>query len=490
MKFAIDRSKNLQDQLRSHLLELIISRHFIADKPLPSCRKLSSQLRVSRNSVALAYEYLRDDGYLISQSRRGYFIAPDYSENTDAAALSANTLEHHNAPKWCARFKKNASDFLTVVKPGQWMEYEHPFVYGQLDTDFFPLARWREVERKVTGNKADKEWLYDRFDHDHSPLIEQLRTQVLPKRGIIAADHEILLTLGAQNGLSLLSELLLNKDTCIGVENPGYREALSTFSLQGAEIKRHQIDDNGIRLEHDSAACDYFYVTPNHQSPTGVSMSTARRKQLLHLASTHNQIIIEDDFDSHISSCQQTRMALKADDKEGRVIYVGSLSKVISPGLRLGYIVGSMELIDELRSLRRLRYRHPPSIIQYQMAYFLEQGYYETYMKRYHRCSLKRHNILHAALIKHLPDCSYQVNYATAFWIKAPEHIDTQKLAWQAARFGVLIEPGEIHFSEPNPPKNFFRLGFNAIRPDAIEPGIIKLARAMQMVSKQHTNSA
>jgi GntR family transcriptional regulator/MocR family aminotransferase len=481
--------ESLQEQLRVHLVRNILDNQYLPDKPLPSCRQLSLQLGISRNTVARVYDGLCDDGFLISKPRRGYYVAPNHQENINAQIDLALHNSAANAPKWGEIFKKSTSNYLTVVKPAQWMNYEHPFVYGQLDTDFFPIEHWRAAERKVTGNQRDKEWLYDRFDHDYPVLIEQIRTQVLPKRGVFAEDYEIILTLGAQNALSLVAELLLDKSTTIAVENPGYREAISTFSLQGASILPHEIDDDGIKLSKDSKKCDFFYITPNHQSPTGVSLSQERRTQLLKLASRHNQIIIEDDFDSHINTNSSSQMALKSEDKEGRVIYVGSLSKIVSPGLRLGYIVGSMELIDELRSLRRLRYRHPPTNIQYQMAQFIKQGYYETYLKRYHRCSKKRHDILKSALETYLPQCIYKKHNASAFWIKAPEYIDTQYLAWQAAKLGVLIEPGEIHFSQENPPKNYFRLGFNAIRPEAIEKGIKKLSEAMDTVIKRHCKS-
>ena len=485
---GIDRgnAQSLQEQLRLHLLKNILAGQYLHDQPLPSCRSLSLQANVSRNTVARVYEGLCDDGYIISAPRKGYFVDPNYYRDEHTYPPLHAQPEASSAPIWDDKFKKSTANYLTVVKPARWMDYDHPFVYGQLDTDFFPLSHWRDAERKVTGNHRDKEWLYDCFDHDHPMLIEQIRTQVLPKRGIAAQDHEILLTLGAQNALSLLSELLLDGKSTIGVENPGYREAISVFSLQSSSVLLHEIDNHGIKLSNDSHLCDVFYVTANHQSPTGVSMSQTRRKELLALASRYDQLIIEDDFDSHIATDSASQLALKAQDKEGRVIYVGSLSKIVSPGLRLGYVVGSMELIDELRSLRRLRYRHTPTNIQYQMAYFIKLGYYETYLKRYHRCSNKRHSILKAALDNYLPQCHYQMHNSSAFWIEAPKHIDTQQLAWQAAKFGVLIEPGEIHFSQDNPPKNFFRLGFNAIRPAAIEDGIKKLSRALDIVERSH----
>lgn len=478
--FADDRG--LQEQLREALVSSILASRFLPEEALPSCRNLSEQLRISRNTVALVYESLRDDGYLVSRPRSGYYVDPRY--HPQVCEKEAPVIVHQdaatNAPEWCELFNICPSDYLTITKPAQWMKYDYPFIYGQPDAELFPMEQWREASRKVMGGMRDHHWLHDLVDQDSPMLIEQLRTRVLPKRGIMANSDEILLTLGTQNALSLLSQLLFKAGTKVGVESPVFREAINTFTLQNAHIVPHQIDAEGLALTDESAQCRYFYVTPSHQAPTGIGMSNARRQQLLQHAIAHNQIIIEDDFDSDTNIEPHPRAALKANDTCGRVVYISSLSKALSPGLRLGYLVGSADLIDELRALRRLMYRHPPSYIQYQMAYFLAQGHYETYLRRYRENSAYRWSLLKDALDKYLPQCRYNSTRATAFWVEAPKEINTQRLAWRAAHSSVLIEPGVNHFLEENAPQNFFRLGFNAIRPEAIKPGIIKLAEALE----------
>ncbi|WJV58402.1 PLP-dependent aminotransferase family protein [Pectobacteriaceae bacterium CE90] len=481
-------NRSLQEQLRETLIASILTGVFPADEALPSCRKLSCQLTISRNTVALVYESLLNDGYLISRPRSGYYLHPDYHQpenSAEAYARQAATNDTRQAPEWGKRLNVSPSNFLAIMKPARWMEYPYPFIYGQPNTQLFPIEQWRDTTRRVTGTHRDHHWLYDNIDQDVSLLVEQIRKRILPKRGIIARGDEILITLGSQNALCLLSQLLFNRNTRVAVENPVFREAINTFSLQGAQIIPHTLDSEGLCLHEMSRNCDYFYVTPSHQAPTGIRMSNERRTALLEHASRYDQIIIEDDYDSETSFDPYPRAALKASDVHNRVIYVSSLSKSLSPGLRLGYLVAPSELIDELRALRRLMYRHPPTNIQHQMAHFLAQGYYEAYLHRYREDSARRWDSLNNALNHCLPECRRieGSEHANAFWIRAPEGINTQQLAWRAAHAGVLIEPGQAHFLGSPMPGNYFRLGFHAIDMKQIEPGIARLAQAFHQTA-------
>lgn len=474
-----DPNRRLQEQVREVLVNAILNGIFAVDTPLPSCRCLASQLQVSRNTTALVFEHLVNEGYLISRPRSGYYLHPDYHLVT--ASCTEQPAPEHNgiAPDWGTRLKMNPSQQESLLKPAGWMNYRYPFIYGQPDTRQFPLASWRSTANWLHEGRREPGWVIDHIDQDVPLLIEQIRTRVLPKRGIVAAPDEILITLGSQNALYLLTRLLMSPTTRVGVENPCFREAINTFLLADTDIVPHPVDDEGIVL--NESPCDYYYVTPGHQVPTGIMMSKARRTRLLEFAARQDAVIIEDDYDSESNFMLNPLPALKAIDRSERVIYVSSLSKALSPGLRLGFMVAAPELIDEARALRRLLYRHPPTNIQYQMAHFFSQGHYETHLRRYHDDSARRWDRLHQALQRYLPECSSLSGseHANAFWLKTPDYINTQQLTWRAAHAGVLIEPGARHFLGDTPPDNFFRMGFHAINPDAIEPGVEVLQRQL-----------
>ncbi|EJY1762589.1 PLP-dependent aminotransferase family protein [Klebsiella oxytoca] len=467
-----DPRRGLQEQVRETLINAILGGIFSADTPLPSCRQLASQLRVSRNTTALVFEGLVNEGYLVSRPLSGYYLHADYQHAAPSTVTEAAPQDAGSAPRWGTRLQITPSQQESILKPAGWMNYRYPFIYGQPDTRQFPLTTWRSAANWLHGGVRDPEWVVDHIDRDVPMLIEQIRTRVLPKRGIVASADEILITLGSQNALYLLTRLLMSPGTRVGVENPCFREAINTFLLADTDIVPHPVDEQGIVL--NDAPCDYYYVTPGHQVPTGVAMSKARRSQLLEHAARHDAVIIEDDYDSESNFMLNPLPALKASDRCGRVIYVSSLSKALSPGLRLGFMVADPDLIDEARALRRLVYRHPPTNIQYQMAHFLAQGHYETHLRRYHYDSAQRWERLNNALRQHLPECQIipGSEHANAFWLATPEQINTQQLTWRAAHAGVLIEPGARHFLSDAPPDNFFRMGFHAINPDAIEQGV------------------
>ncbi|MCG7599239.1 PLP-dependent aminotransferase family protein [Halomonas sp. McH1-25] len=473
-----DSTCSLQEQLRKALLDAILAGTLPADEPLPSCRKLSSQLNISRNTVALVYEGLVEDGYLVSRPRSGYYLHDSYRDgdafetyDDESDGLAATRID------WQRRLSHRPSHYQGVLKPSRWQSFPYPFIYGQLDPLRFPLEAWRDVTRRLLGGRRERPWVSDRVDQDDPLLIEQLRTRVLPKRGILARSDEILVTLGSQNALFLVAMLLFTSRTRVGVESPGYREAVNAFAFQGAQLDYLTVDDEGLQLDECARVCDYLYTMPSHQVPTGITMSQARRQVLIAQIERHDQVVIEDDYDAELNVHRNALPALKASRVGHRVIYVSSFSKSLSPGMRLGYLVADAELIDELRALRRLMYRHPPASLQYKLAEFLAQGHYERHVRDQIEVARRRWATLHDALARHLPQCRrISDDYASAFWLQAPAGVDTQRLAWRAAQQGVLIEPGFQHFFDQAPPRNFLRLGFGAIRDERIVPGIERLA--------------
>ncbi|MGR5299718.1 MULTISPECIES: MocR-like pyridoxine biosynthesis transcription factor PdxR [Vibrio] len=484
IQFSPERS--LQEQIREHLLEAIRNGIF-GNNALPSCRKLASMLRVSRNTVVLVYDRLVDEGYLISQERSGYFA--NHNALSENPFPTPNQLNHLNPDQFSAKpahfwFKRVKHDVTTqrnIAKPSNWKDYPYPFLFGQPDHALFPLNHWRECCRLSQRAGIVKDWISDSIDNDDLALVKQLQTNVLPKRSIQASQDQILITIGTQNSLYLLARLLGDKETRLAVEEPGYPDVRNIFSSHGATIVPINVDCQGIEINDKLKSCDYVYVTPSHQVPTNVTMSMQRRQALLHAAEKYDFVIIEDDYESEINVLSQASPSLKSLDTNGRVIYIGSLSKSLSPGLRLGYMVADAPLIDAARALRRLMYRHPPANNQRTCALFISLGYYDAYLRKLRKCYQQRWTTMRQALMNHLPQCITTATVGgSAFWLKLPNHTDCEQFTAVARDIGVLVEPGTIHFSRfQKDHRRYIRLGYSAIDSDKIELGIKKLAQLL-----------
>jgi GntR family transcriptional regulator/MocR family aminotransferase len=477
-----DPERTLQDQIREYLINLILSAKLPFDEPLPSSRNLSQQLGVSRNTIVFIYESLVDSGFIEARSRKGFFITQSYHH---PERISTEVI--HNSeeaiPNWSQRFKKHPSNELNIVKPNNWQNFEYPFIYGQIQREFFPLEQWRDSVRKSMTGHWNKYWINDMVDSDDPLLIEQIRTRLLPRRGVYAEPSEILITIGTQNSLYLLANLLCNSKTKVALENPGFREALNIFSLFDSNIHQQPVDHDGMVVDERLHSCDYLYITPSNQVPTGTELSEPRRKALLNMSVKEDFIIIEDDYDAEINIKKNPQPALKAMDSNNRVIYLGSMSKSISPGLRVGFMVADEELISEVRALRRLMYRHPPVNIQRQLALFLSLGYYDTYLRKLRVIHSSKQKRILDSVTRHLPDMlttDKMSQGSTSVWLEAPKGTNTEEVAWLAARNSILMEPGAVHFTSENPPENFFRLGFSAIETHKIEPGIAALKKVFE----------
>lgn len=467
---------SLQGQIREVLVSAILGGQLPASDRIPSSRQMARRLGVSRNTVVLAYQSLIDDGYIVARERSGYYVNEDIlhgrverpSDDTGSAATSLD---------WESRFRVHPTGQENIRKPANWQDYPYPFIYGQVDHKLFPIAEWRECNRQALGKQWMEAWTSDFRDRDDPMLIEQIRMRILPRRGIMAKDEEILVTLGAQNALYLLASLLVTRDTCVAIENPGYPDVRNIFRLRTERVMPIDVDHNGLVVDERLAHANLVFTTPSHQFPTTVTMPRKRREQLLEAARANDVIIVEDDYEFETNYMGDPCPALKSLDREGRVVYVGSLSKTLFPGLRMGFLVGPKDLVDELRALRRLMMRHAPNNNQRAVALFLSLGYHDALINRLERAYKVRWEEMGRALDTCLPNWSRMPTFGgSSYWVSGPQGLDSDKLAEEALQTGIIIEPGQIFFATPDGPRNFFRLGFSSIDSKMIEPGIRCLA--------------
>ena len=337
-----DNGLPLQTRIRQMIVTAILDGQLAPGATLPSCRKLAKSIGVARNTVVLAYEGLVDEGFLTARERSGFFVNSDATSGRlkgHGGAVTARIAAKPDGMNWRARLRSPASEAVIVRKPADWQSYPFPFLAGQLDPALFPLAEWRECSRQAMGRVAVRDWANDARIEDDPDLIEQVRTRLLPRRGVRAAENEVLITVGAQHALWLIAQILAGPRNTVGVENPGYVDARNVFAAATRRIKPLAVDEAGLVIDDELDDCDLVFTTPSHQSPTTVTLPLERRRALLAKARDKDFIIVEDDYEAETNFVGDPTPALKSLDDEGRVLYVGSLSKTLAPGLRIGYLV-------------------------------------------------------------------------------------------------------------------------------------------------------
>jgi GntR family transcriptional regulator/MocR family aminotransferase len=476
---------SLQASLRACIVQAILKGQLTAATVLPSSRELSHLLRLSRNTVTAAYQQLMDDGYLESRLRSGVRVAHNARpQAVDLALASVDPFRGPQgsaaaAPDWRARVLRSRSADRSLAKPERWQNYPYPFVYGASDAKSFPIEGFRECCALTISRAQLPVWTHDLESADVPQLVEQIRQRVLPARGVFALPEEILITCGSQHAYSLLSEALFDTATRVGLEEPGHPLARNSLAVRAPRLLPIAVDEEGLVVD-ELPALDYLFVTPSHQSPSTHVMSLERRQWLLRKAELQNFVIIEDDYEAENLYEGTPMPALKSLDTSGRVVYIGSISKALSPALRLGYVVASSALIAELRQTRHTMLRHPSAFLQQAYAMYLSLGHHETHARRVNAEMLQRLACAGVALQQHLPTFLFlQPRGGASLWVQAPAHMDSAELALVAQQFGVLIEPGAAFFMQPPTPCPFFRLRISSIALNQIDAGIAALARAV-----------
>jgi GntR family transcriptional regulator/MocR family aminotransferase len=446
--------------------------------PLPSSRELARELGVSRNTVNTAYQELEAEGFVEARPRRGLFVNHEMLGELSRGPLRSEP----SAPVDWSRHLNSRPDagVPEIAKVRDWHKYPYPFVAGQVDSSSFPRLAWTRALREALEPPHLHYSLRDGVDEDDPELIDQLCRQVLPARGIEVEPDQVLVTLGSQQGLDLLAHTLLGPNCVVGVENPGYLDARHIFLRAGAELRAFDVDGAGLVPPHDLAGVSLVHLTPSHHSPTNVTLSIARRRQLLALAEAHDTLLVEDDYDSEFRYHGSPTPALKALPDSERVIYLGTFSKFLAPGLRLGYLVAAPELIVELRSQRRYRVRHASGHIQRAMALLIASGQYHRTVRRRRTNLARRWSILREALNEHLTWTVDAPPGGVSIWLPGPPGLDCVDLSARALQRGVVIERGDIYFTDPENNRNHVRLGFAALAPERIEPGIAILAELIR----------
>lgn len=448
---------------------------------LPSSRELAGELGLSRNTVNAAYQELIAEGFVESRARQGLFIN---------AEMRPYCAREQSAPAgrfdWTDRLRRlprHRDGLPHSEKQPDWTRFPHPFLAGQADLRAFPARAWARVLNQALFPPHAQFSLQDSVAADDPLLAEMVCRRLLPARGVQASPDEILFTVGSQQGLDLLSRTLLGEGSRVAVEDPGYLDARHIFARAGATLRPLPVNGSGLRPPADLEGVDLLHVTPSHHHPTNVTLSIGRRRELLSLVRQSGTVIVEDDYDSEFRYQGRPTPALKGLDETGQVVYLGTFSKFLAPGLRLGYVVGSRELIRELRDVRRYSVRHPSGHTQRALALLIQSGEYHRAVRRYRSQLMRKWEDACAAVNTYFPWRSSPPPGGVSLWMTGPAELDGRRLVELAQRRGVLIERGDIYFLEQPAPTNHFRIGLAAPQRESIGPGIRILGELIEQAS-------
>ena len=456
-----------RDQICEMVSAAISAKAISPDVALPSCRQMASQLGVSRNTVFAAYSRLIDLGLISAQDRSGYYVNREGSTVPERPSLDDDGDDAIPSP---VRF--SPSSMIPLDNPLDWSSYPYPFIYNQIDPALFPVDHWRECCRLALGRKQISHWTGDSVESDSPALIEQVRQRLLSSRGIMARPDEILITLGAQNALSVLATLFAQFNRPVAVENPGFFGAFNAFRMAGVHLVGAPIDHEGLIPSAIPEGVQLVFTTPSHQFPTMVTMSARKRQELLAAAEKKDFLIIEDDYEAEMNFQARMSPSLRSMDRHQRVIYIGSLSKTVSPGIRIGFMVAHPDIIREARIVRGTMFRHPPTLIQEVVALFIRLGYFDAHLRNLERRYKRRWQAMRDAISTHLGMLSQVDNKGgTSFWLTGPEDFDTTVLRQRLRERGVLIDRGQTFYLDQDQ-KNGLRLGFAFVPLERLEDGI------------------
>jgi GntR family transcriptional regulator/MocR family aminotransferase len=403
----LDRRQGLTRQLYEALRLRVLDGRLVSGTRLPASRDLAAALSISRNSVVRAYDQLYAEGFIESRVGDGTYVAqlPTAKKLSTKVSTGFSTglspalstklanlpedLDHeviHSAG--LGRVKNNHLPLPASGPP-------RAFRVGVPAFDLFPFEVWAKLNGAF-WRKPDLGLLCYGDPAGDARLRGLIAAYLRSSRGMQCSAEQIVITSGAQQGISLCAQLLVTPGDTVAVENPGYRAAGHAFANAGAKLQGVAVDSEGIDCTalNQLDGCRLAYVTPAHQYPLGVVMSLARRLELLAWAERTGGWIVEDDYDGEYRYSGAPLAPLAALDRSGRVLYVGTFGKVAFPALRLGYLVLPAALVNGFARRRAVDVRHSEVSTQAVMAEFMAAGHFQRHIRRMRRAALSRRNAL------------------------------------------------------------------------------------------------
>jgi GntR family transcriptional regulator / MocR family aminotransferase len=480
----------LYRQLYERLRAQMLSGQLEPGARLPSTRALASELGASRNTVALAYELLRLEGYLESRTGDGTRIARLQPQRRTQVSPGANAGDRStdDAVRPPAALAQRGQMLVDFAESSEFFRERanmdtHVFSVGLPDVAPFPFQTWARLVAKHARHSLQSAALYQN-PQGYLPLREAIAGHIGITRGVHCSSEQIVLTAGSQGALDLVARVLLDPGDPAWVEKPGYRGARGALLAAGARLVPVPVDDEGLDVEAGRRLCPdarLAIVTPSHQFPTAVTMSLSRRLVLLRWSREASAWIVEDDYDSEYRYSGRPLEALQGLESGGRVIYIGTFSKVLFPSLRLGYLVVPPELLRAFVAAHSLVDVHLPVLEQMALADFIAVGHFARHLRTMRQMYLERRNALVDALRSELGDLLEVVVPEAGLHLVAwlsdgmSAQAVTRHMAGQGLRFLRISQS-----SQRRPERDGLLLGFASGSPEELRAGVRVLARALR----------
>jgi GntR family transcriptional regulator/MocR family aminotransferase len=485
-----DGLEPLNRQLYRHLRGAILSGLLARGSALPASRSLCDAMNLGRNTVLHAYGQLEAEGYVVSRAGAGTYVSDALPDPPPVG-----TEESQAAPSPLPLSKRAQSLLKGIQQRGS---PETPtFAPGMPDTSTFPWALWLRLQQRHQRSAQGTDLGY-LSNGGHPALKAALATYLRLSRGVNCEAEQILITSSMQQAFHLVALATADAGDTVWMEEPGYPGARFAWQAAGLRIEPVATDAEGLRWHGSEPDPRLIYVTPSHQYPLGCVMSLARRHALLQEAAERDAWLVEDDYDSEFRHDGRPLAAMQGLDRQGRVIYLGTLSKVLFPALRMGYLVAPPDLVEPLRILQARLMREGSYIEQATLADFIEDGHFGAHLRRMRGIYAKRQSKLREALAAHLgdwladsesprPDQIALLGGAAGMHLtlRLPAGLDDRLFSQQLGDMGMLAPALSGYCLRP-PPFPGLVLGYGGADDATLMLAAVRLARFLAEVLRRH----
>lgn len=476
--FSFTKEKPIYIQIYTYIKEIIKSGMLPKDSKLPSTRELATILKVSRNSIIKAYELLEDDGLIYKINDKGTFVAD--------MKLSPQS-------NWNVCWDGYINDFASNALKLDLMKSEYSFQKGMIsfksiapDESLFDMDEVKRCLLNRLSLEGEKLLNYG-YAQGYKPLLDFLLSY-MESKGVSVTNKKILITNGFTEGFDIVLSSMTSRGDKILCENPTHNTAIKLMKLHGLDIVGIDMDSDGINIDmlKKKAQEDIklAYLIPSYHNPTGLVMPYEKRSQVYNILKTADIPIIEDGFNEELQHLSSHIAPLAAFSGSGNgVIYIGSLSKILFPGLRIGWILGDEKLIDILESVKRSRNIHTSFLDQALLYEYLTNGGFDKYIRKIRKYYKDKYDKVISLTEKYIPNEYILGNGGLHIFIKL-KGIDARLLLEKCYEKGVIFLPGDVFYTD-NSGTDTLRLGFSRLSNKDLEKGLKIIGECIASISQK-----